>query len=97
MNMYFHDEGSAHIGHNKNFQRENPFPNERAEYSFGKANRKNQRVLRMKHFQEDKSDYFFSGLKQFDDNIHDKVADSKQYMDVKRKKIKPVDLRVKRR
>ena len=40
----------------------------------------------MKCFQEDKSDYFYSAQKQFDQNLLDKVPDSKQYMDVKRKK-----------
>ena len=51
----------------------------------------------MKCFQEDKSDYFYSAQKQFDQNLLDKVPDSKQYMDVKRKKSKQIAFGVKRR
>ena len=46
--MYFHDEGSAQIGHNNNFLRSSgfaeitnsDFENKKAEFSFGKADRK---------------------------------------------------------
>ena len=44
--MYFHDEGSAHLGHNNQNNFQIPFQNERVEFSFGKADRKgkNQKI-----------------------------------------------------